>query len=207
MHVKNKVIKNSYGVNLREFEFKKKLNKKKDKFRILYVGTLSVRKGILYLLEVFDQLNLDNSELLLIGNIDKELQISLKKFKTNNKIQILKSVAQNKLNHFYNDSDLFILNSIEDGFGMVVSQAMACGLPVITTKNTGASEIIDDGINGFIIPIRDQKSLREKILFFYNNPNICNDMGEKAHLKATKYFSWEMYGQKAISIYQDLLKR
>ena len=50
-----KVIKNSYGVNLREFEFKKKLNKK-DKFRILYVGTLSVRKGILYLLEVFDQL-------------------------------------------------------------------------------------------------------------------------------------------------------
>ena len=58
------------------------------------------------------------------------------------------------------------MNSIEDGFGMVVSQAMACGLPVITTKNTGASEIIDDGINGFIIPIRDQKSLREKDTFF-----------------------------------------
>ena len=90
---------------------------------------------------------------------------------------------------------------------MVQLQAMACGLPVICTINSGGQEIIDDNIDGYILPIRNKSSLKEKILFLYNNKVFCEEMGKNAQKKVTKKFSWEMYGQKTISIYQDLLKQ
>ena len=61
-------------------------------------------------------------------------------------------------------------------FGVVQAQAMACGLPVICTENTGGSEIIDDGVNGFIIPIKDVNILKDKILIFYNNEDKLKKM-------------------------------
>ena len=81
---KRKIIKIPYGVNLEEFN---SANIKKDtKFRIIYTGAVSIRKGTIYLLQAFDDLNLKNSELLIIGNIDKEIQNLIKKFK---KIKVL----------------------------------------------------------------------------------------------------------------------
>ena len=89
---------------------------------------------------------------------------------------------------------------------MVQIQAMSCGLPVICTVNSGGEEIINDNIDGFVLPIRDKIKLKDKILFLYNNRNICEEMGKNAK-KSNEHFSWEMYGQKAISIYQDLLNK
>ena len=61
---------------------------------------------------------------------------------------------------------MFVLNSLEDGFGVVLPQSMACGLPVICTVNTAGNDVIEDGIDGFVIPIRDVEALKEKLLFF-----------------------------------------
>ena len=90
---------------------------------------------------------------------------------------------------------------------MVQIQAMSSGLPVICTINSGGQEIVDEGVDGFVLPIRDKLRLKDKILFLYNNRNICIEMGKKAQKKAFKHFSWEKYGQRAITIYQDLLNR
>ncbi len=201
-----KIIKNPYGVNLKEFYYDKKLREKKTKFRIIYTGSISVRKGVIYLLDAFEELKLKNSELVLIGNIDKDLNIKLSKFKKNKNIIFKKSMKQGELKNFYNISDVFVLNSIEDGFGMVIPQAMACGLPVITTKNTGGSEIIDNDKDGFVIPIRSKKILKEKITFLYNNPSKCLKMGMIAKDKITSKYSWDSYGKRQIDLYLALLK-
>ncbi len=202
-----KIIKNSYGVDLKEFTSDISTRKDQTKFRIIYTGTVSVRKGILYLLEVFNDLKLDDIELLIIGNIEKDFNKNLKRYKQNKKIIFKKSVDQSELKKFYNISHVFITCSIEEGLSMVQIQAMSCGLPVICTVNSGGEEIISDNVEGFVLPIRDKIKLKDKILFLYNNRNICMDMGNKAKKKAAKHFSWEMYGQKAISIYQDLLNK
>ena len=73
-----KIIKNSYGVDLKEFESDTSYKNDQSKFRIIYTGTVSIRKGILYLLEVFNNLELDNIELLIVGNIEKDLKKNLK---------------------------------------------------------------------------------------------------------------------------------
>lgn len=202
-----KIIKNSYGVDLKEFESDTSYKNDQTKFRIIYTGTVSIRKGILYLLEVFNNLELDNIELLIVGNIEKDLKKNLKKYSLNKNIIFKKSVNQSELREFYNISNVFITCSIEEGLSMVQIQAMSCGLPVICTVNSGGEEIINDNIDGFVLPIRDKIKLKDKILFLYNNRNICEEMGKNAKKKATEHFSWEMYGQKAISIYQDLLNK
>ena len=74
-----KIIKNSYGVDLKEFESDTSYKNDQSKFRIIYTGTVSIRKGILYLLEVFNNLELDNIELLIVGNIEKDLKKEFKK--------------------------------------------------------------------------------------------------------------------------------
>ena len=200
-----KIIKNSYGVNLQEFSSDSFLDKEINFFRIIYTGTVSIRKGILYLLEVFESLNLKNSELFIVGDVDKEISDRISKYKSNPKIRFKNAVKQSELKKFYNISNIFVTCSIEEGLSMVQLQAMACGLPVICTANSGGKEIINDNINGYILPIRNKDLLREKILYLYNNRHICKQMGKNAQKKATTEFSWEIYGQKAISIYQDLI--
>ena len=92
----------------------------------------------------------------------------------NENVEIIKSVSQNSLRNFYNQASVFVTCPVEDGFGMVILQAMACGLPVIATNNAGGSEIIDDGIDGYIIPTRDKEKLKEKLLLLYQNKkNYC----------------------------------
>ena len=183
-----------------------KTKKKSSKFRIIYTGSVSVRKGVTYLLEAFSELDLKNSELVLIGDIDDDINSKLDRYRKNKNIVFKKSIEQKDLKKFYNISDVFVLNSIEDGFGMVILQAMACGLPVITTHNTGGSEIIEDEKDGYIIPIRSTKILKKKILFLYNNPKYCFEMGMKAKDKVTSKYSWESYGKRQVDIYLSLLK-
>ena len=201
---KDKIIKIPYGVNLKEFN-PNKFEKKDDKFRIIYTGAVSFRKGLIYLLKSFNDLNLKNSELLIIGNIENKMKEIVKKFKSNKNIIFKNAVKQHELNQYYSYSDVFVTCSIEEGLSMVQLQAMACGLPVICTKNSGGEEIISDGVDGYILPIRDLDELKRKMLFLYENKSVCFEMGRLAQKKIKNVFSWERYGKNVISTYQKLL--
>ena len=202
----NKIIKIPYGVSLSEFNSKNK-KKKNTKFRIIYTGSVSVRKGVIYLLSAFTQLNLKDSELLIIGNIDDEIQHLIKKFRSNKDIIFKNSVKQSELSEYYLTSNLFVTCSIEEGLSMVQLQAMSCGLPLICTANSGGEEIIKNDVDGYVIPIRDLDTLKKKILFLYNNQSICNKMGKLAQLKVQRDFSWESYGKNVIATYKNLLRK
>ncbi len=202
----DKIIKIPYGVDLKEFSLIKNKKKKDSKFRIISTGSISIRKGSHYLLEAFNNLNLPNSELIFIGDIGNDFNKIIKKYSNKNNVKFINKQNQEKLKYFYNDANLFVLCSIEEGLAMVQAQAMACGLPVICTTNTGGSEIIDDGINGYVIPIKNIKILMDKIKILYNDKNKLQEMGRNAHLKASSQLSWKEYGDKMLDIYQKLLK-
>ena len=176
----------------------------KKKFSIIYVGASSARKGIIYLLKAFKELNLNNSELIIIGKIENEIVPIIKKFSSDN-IKFIGPKNQNDLCGYYNSSNIFVNCSIEEGLSMVQIQAMACGLPVICTTNSGGEEILEDGKSGFILPIRDVDKLKEKIMHFYENREVISIMGENAQQKAHNFFSWNNYGEKMYDFYKKIL--
>jgi glycosyltransferase involved in cell wall biosynthesis len=75
---------------------------------------------------------------------------------------------------------VFVLPSIEDGFGMVIGEAMACGCPVIASVNTGASELISDAVDGFIVPIRSPELIADRLQMLADNPELRQRMGSAA---------------------------
>ncbi len=190
------------GVDLKTF-YTKKIKKKRKKFTIVSSGEISIRKGSHLLIKAFNNLKLPNTELLFVGNLEKGISSYLDGFKNSN-ISFLRKKNELELNNIYNTSDLFVLNSFEDGFGMVIPQAMACGLPVITTFNTGASEIIENNKNGFVIKAGDTKSLEKKIKKIYFDEKLRYKMSRYSIKKVKKYYSWESYDKNIFNFYKKI---
>lgn len=195
-----KIIMVPYGVNLEEF---KPGEKKDDVFRVVYAGGMTLQKGVHYLLQAFSELNLPNSELVLIGGTSEEIKPFFEKYE--GKFKYIPPVPQSELAGHYAQSSVFVLNSIQDGFGMVIIQAMACGLPVIATENTGGPDIIENGKQGFVIPIRDVKALKEKLAYLRENQEEAEKMGESAMKKVSSGFSWGDYGSRMTEEYRKII--
>lgn len=200
----DKIFVNPCGVDLSQFSAKPY---KKDKlFRITFCGSITPRKGIYYLLRAFSELNLKQAELCVIGGAyDHAFKSILEKFLTPN-MRFIGTVPQNQLSDIYNQSSMFVLPSIADGFGMVVPQAMACGLPVIVTDHVGAADVVTDEVDGFVIPIRNIEALKEKILKLYEQPELTRAMGQAA-LKKADTLSWDAYGDRLVKFLTDISKR
>ena len=82
---------------------------------------------------------------------------------------------------------------------------MACGLPVICSEAVGAKDAVRDNLDGFIVPTRDIKALKEKILYLYENPHICQEMGRQARENVARNFTWDHYGKRVTGKYLNLL--
>ena len=171
----NKIICVSPGIDLTHFIQEAKND---SVFRIIYCGGISHRKGVFYLLEAMASLNLKNAELWLIGNIAAGMSEILKQFEGYYKH--IGFVANYELSKYFSQGSVFVLPSLEDSFGKVIVEAMACGLPAIVTTNTAAEDVVSEGKDGFIVPIRDVEALKEKILYLYENQSICKEMGRRA---------------------------
>ena len=197
-----KLIQTPYGVDLSNFH---PVPKQDKIFRIIHCGGLSIRKGIPYLLQAFSELRLKDAELWLIGSITDEIKPFLRQF-SSPAIVHKGPFPEKDLYRYYSQGSVFCLASIEEGLAMVQAQAMACGLPVICTTNTGGADLVREGRDGFILPIRDVDAIKEKILYFYENPDAGHVMGESALRRVQAGFSWSDYGHKMIAAYQNLLK-
>ena len=88
-------------------------------------------------------------------------------------------------------------------FGLVVFEAMACGLPVLISQNTGAADLVRHGEHGFVVPIRDVEAIQEAIVAAYDSPELVTKLSANATALARAQ-SWERYGQDAIDLYQSL---
>ncbi|MGF1507081.1 MAG: glycosyltransferase family 4 protein, partial [Anaerolineae bacterium] len=175
--------------------------KQDSTFRVIYAGAINLRKGVPYLLEAFRLLDLPDAELVLVGSAFPESRAFLPHYE--GIYRHVPFVPQEELVALYNQASVFVLPSLEDGFGMVVYEAAACGLPVIVTENVGAP--IRDGVDGFIVPIRDAEALAQKLLAFYQNPALRQQMGRAAH-DYVQQFTWEAYQSQVLANYRQILQ-
>lgn len=165
-----------------------------DKLKILYVGGLHQLKGLSYMFDAVKELK-EQVELTIIGSGQLSEHLS-KELKDHN---YLGSLPHHKVLEEMKRNDILLFPTLSDGFGMVVSEAMSQGTPVIATDHCCAIDIIQDGINGWIVPSRSSEAIKDKILYLLNNPNEIEKNGRNA-LKTASSRPWECYQNEIISI-------
>jgi glycosyltransferase involved in cell wall biosynthesis len=188
--------------------------KNEDKFQVLSVGYLIERKGFEYLIRAMKEVLVKhrNVKLKIVGSgpLEGKLKNLITELELENEVEIIKNVSDEELLRLYNLSDLFVLPSIIDsegnteGLGVVLLEAMACGLPVIGSDVGGIPDIIENNVTGILVPekevleltnaiyilIEDEK-LREKIV-----ANVCNSVHDK--------FRWEKIAAEYLKVYDDM---
>jgi len=189
----NKIFINGCGVDLKQFNFNPQ---HKNKFKIIFCGAIDIHKGVHHLVKAFTELKLPNSELLLIGrSSNKIFNDYLNKLNLNN-VKFHGAVRQRELPNLYSQGSVFVLPSIYDGFGMVVPQAMACGLPVVVSSNVGAADIIEHGKNGFIFKKGDVESLKSMLLQLYEDHHLLEAISAESVKISLASLSWNRYGRR-----------
>jgi glycosyltransferase involved in cell wall biosynthesis len=195
----SKLIKVPYGVDTSRFAPGPEPSRRP--FRVLSVGNLGVEKGTGYLLEGIETLGRQDVELLLVGTLDGYLATRFNSFGYPKVFG--GHVAQHELPGWYHSASVYCLLSVQEGLSMTVLEAMSCGRPVIATVNTGAADIIDDGVDGFVVPIRDSQAVADRLSRLYCDPDFAAAMGMRARLKA-ETFTWDHYGSRLADAYSRI---
>lgn len=188
-------------------EIRKKHNLSDDDFVILYVGSGFKRKGVSYLIEAVarlgnDYINKNRIRLLIVGkdNLMPYKRLAAQ-FGIDKNIIFVDYAGETE--KYYAASDIFALPTFFDPFANVTLEAMASGLPVITTKKNGASEIIEDGKDGFVINAPFEiDALTEKIRALLS-PELRKEAGDKARKKAMN-LTWDRMTEETLKVYDEI---
>ena len=149
---------------------------------VVSVGQFIYRKGFDCLLEAWARCSTQDAILIIIGDTPTEEYIKLTKRLKLNNVRFMGFMPKSKLKEYYRASDFFVLPTREDIWGLVINEAMAAGLPVITTDRCVAGlELVDDGVNGFIVESDNIAMLAEKIDALLANEELVSKMS-KANL-------------------------
>jgi glycosyltransferase involved in cell wall biosynthesis len=188
-----KLRKISYGVDLRRFS--KQGDPGADTFEVLFVGQVSFRKGVPYLLAAFDRLKHPHKQLRIVGAMQPEVQLFLRE-KQWDRVEFTGPLPQEELVEIMSQSHVMVLPSIEDGLGLVLGQAMACGCPCICSTNTGGEDLFTDGKEGFVVPIRDPGAITACLEELCQDPARRDRMSESARQRVKAIGGWEDYGNE-----------
>ena len=170
---------------------------KSDKFIVLYVGQLSVRKGIRYLIQAYQQLKHPKKELWLVGPAANPT--GFEDLALEGDIIFWGTQKGEQLANAYQQASVFVQPSIEEGLSLVMAEALSFGCPVIATVNTGAEDLYPDGVGGYHVPIRKPQAISEKLQLLAEDPQILQEQRSKAHSQAQAIGGWKTSGEKLIA--------
>jgi len=197
-----KIVAIPYGVDLSHFS--QQGSPKSGEFQVVFAGQISLRKGIPYLLEAFAKFKHPKKRLLLVGEVWADMKPLLSRFDLNN-VELVGRVDRSQIQKIYSQSHAMVLPSIDDGFGKVLTEAMACGCPVIASENTGAYGYLNDGVDGFVVPIRDSGAITEKLQFFADSEDKRLAMAAAAKKRVQSVNGWQEYCRQFYALCQSLL--
>lgn len=218
--VKMKVIANgsSNGIDTTYFdseriseeqrrELRTKLNIQKADFVFVFVGRLVGDKGINELIDAFSKIKDCNVKLLLVGGLEPDLdplfKHTINEIETNS--NIISVGFQRDVRPYFAISNCLVFPSYREGFPNVVMQAGAMALPSIVSNINGCNEIIEEGINGTIIPLKDADSLFESMLKMLNDKSWRNRLVSNARDKIVSRFEQQLVWDALLNEYNNLL--
>jgi D-inositol-3-phosphate glycosyltransferase len=174
---------------------------------LIFVGRLHERKGIDKLLKSFSKVIKEEPEAILkiVGSGEDEGRLKglAKKLKLDEKnVKFLGFVPEKKLPEVYSSSSIFVLPSYYEGFGIVLIEAMSAGLPLVSVRTGGATEVIEDGKNGYLV---DYDDMHEAILKLLGDKKLRKKFGQISREKVEKEYDWRKIAGDVIKVYDDLV--
>jgi glycosyltransferase involved in cell wall biosynthesis len=160
------------------------------------VGSICLRKGHQYLFRAFEEVKrkLPDARLVCVGGIRPDFKQEWRRWEGT--FEHHPSLPHAEISKLLSSATAFILASVEEGFAQVLSEAMACALPVIATYETGATTVIRDGEEGFIVPPRSVAALTEAMISAGSDRGFNLEMGRKALLAGATSNTWADYAKR-----------
>jgi glycosyltransferase involved in cell wall biosynthesis len=199
-----KIMVNPMGVDTGIFKPRERVPVKP---RFVAVGTLCLRKGHQYLFRAFEQVKkqLPEAELVCVGECKTDLRRELPKWR--HLFTHHPRLTHPEIAALFQTCTAFVFPSQEEGIARAQIEALAAGLPVIGTHEGGATTLVQDGVEGFIVRGRDPAHIAEAMLRVARDPKLCRRMGEAAHKKGALKNTWQDYGDRLLAEYETRLKK
>lgn len=203
--IPNGVDLSKFTINEDKIDIRRELDIPQDKTILISVGRLYPVKGIEYLIRSINHLRETHNDLklLIIGDGAERNNLEKLSEELNNEdyIEFRGKIPNEKIPLYLRASDVFILPSLSEGFPNALLEAMASGLPVVATNIRGLDEILEDGVNGFLVNPKSPKEIANKISHIIQDSALSEKFSQNNKVKAEEY-SWETVIKKLNEIYE-----
>ncbi len=210
-----KIVVHRVGIDCSKFTFTVRHQPENGKFQILTVARLAEKKGVEYgIIAVANLIKLGiNVEYNIVGNglLAEDLQKLIKKLNVSNHVNLLGWKQQQEVITIMNNTHIFLAPSItsktgdQEGIPTVIMEAMAMGLPVISTYHSGIPELVENGVSGFLVPERDVDALTERLHYLVKHPEIWSEMGRAGRKFVESHHSIHKLNDRLVEIYENLI--
>ena len=170
--------------------------------RVICVGGISLRKGQLHLLEACRQLGPEIVELTLVGIVSDEIAAQVDRYRGG--FRHLERVPNAELRALLIAHDVFVLPSLEEGLAIANCEAQACGIPVVTTRESGGEEMIVDGDTGFLIEAGSTEAIVAMLTDLHTRRELLAEVGQRGAAVASAHANWDRYAQSLMDVYRGM---
>ena len=210
-----KIVVHRMGIDTNKFHFVSDRHRRDGKVRLLTIARLIEKKGIQYAVQAVGVAlkKYPNIEYCVVG--DGPLKITLKglieELNIGNNVKLLGWKQQEEILELMKNTDILIAPSVvsedgdEEGIPVVLMEALAQGIPVLSTQHSGIPEVVEDGKSGFLVPERDVDALAEKLVFFIEHPESWTKMGQAGREYVEKCYNIDTLNDKLVDLYQHLI--
>nr|WP_235441026.1 glycosyltransferase [Limnoraphis robusta] len=203
------------GLNLSLYQFKARYLQANEPVKIITVARLVEKKGIEYSIRAVAQVLKEYPNLIYRivgdGGLRESLEQLIRELNVSENVKILGWMTQEEVRQLYTDSHLFILSSVtatdgdKEGQGLVLQEAQAMGLPVLSTIHNGIPDGVLDGKSGFLVPEKDVDALAEKLSFLLKNPEKWLEMGQSGRAFVEENYEINKLNDQLVEIYSKLI--
>jgi glycosyltransferase involved in cell wall biosynthesis len=196
------------GIELEEYKDRcSEKGRETPQKRIIFVGRFDPVKGLDNLLRAMNSVGkvLPDAQLILVGDGKerKNLESLADSLGIRDSVDFAGRLNGEKKTEYLCQADLFVLPSISEGFGIVILEAMACGLPVVATRVGGVPDLVEDGVNGYLVESRDFQEMAKKIILLLQNPTLHHQIATNNRKKVQGY-AWENIISQLERIYLEI---
>jgi colanic acid/amylovoran biosynthesis glycosyltransferase len=211
----NKIVKLPVGVNLSNYTFRERSLRDGDPVNIITVARLVEKKGIEYSIRAIGKLHSKYAKIKYCivgeGPLRESLERLISELDLGDRVKLLGSKTQQELLELYAQSHIFVLSSVtaangdQEGQGLVLQEAQATGMPVLSTIHNGIPDGILDGKSGFLVPERDVDALADRLDYLISHPHVWAEMGRAGRSHVEANYDIEKLNDRLVEIYQMLL--